>query len=120
MSTVKTHLFLAAALLSPTLAMAGNFATCLLDELPGTQNDNTAGAAAQVCGSKYPARYSGVEQGSGRGFFAYESGAECALDKAKDTRSQTAAGMIRVACNRLYDDKKPDLCKEFSLNCDSR
>lgn len=106
LSIVKRHLVLAAALLSPALAMAGNFATCLLDELPGTQNDNTAGAAYQVCSTKYPEKYNGVEQGSGRGLLGYDSGAECALAKAKDTRSQNAAGMIRVACNRLYNDPK--------------
>ncbi|MFK8398184.1 hypothetical protein M2D07_006695 [Pseudomonas sp. BGr12] len=86
-----------------TLASASDFATCLLDELPGAQNDNVAYAAAQVCGSKFPARYDGVAQGSGRGFFGYDSGAECALAKSKDTRSSRAAGMIRVACNKLYD-----------------
>lgn len=101
------RLFAVAAILAlPSLAMAGNFATCLLDELPGTQNDNAAGAAYQVCSGKYPARYDGVAQGSGRGFFGYDSGAECALAKSKDTRSGRAAGMIRVACNRLYNDPK--------------
>jgi len=55
----------------PSLALAGNFATCLLDELPSTQNDN---AAYQVCSDKYPARYDGVAQGSGRGVFSYDSG----------------------------------------------
>lgn len=87
------------------LAQAGNFATCLLDELPGVQNNNAARAAYQVCSAKYPERYDGVEQGSGHGFFGYDSGAECALKKARDTRSNDAAGMIRVACNRLYNLK---------------
>lgn len=100
---MKRTLALAALLTLPGLAMAGNFATCLLDELPDTQNDNTAGAAYQVCSSKYPEKYNGVEQGSGRGLLGYDSGAECALAKAKDTQSRSAAGMIRVACNALYD-----------------
>ncbi|WP_374416675.1 hypothetical protein [Ectopseudomonas oleovorans] len=92
----------------PSLAMAGNFAECLLDELPGVQNNNAAGAAYQVCSAKYPERYAGVAQGSGRGFFGFDSGAECALKKARDTRSQDAAGMMRVACNRLYDAASAD------------
>jgi hypothetical protein len=100
---MRKLLLLIAFSLTPFAAMAGNFATCLLDELPGTQNDNAAGAAYQVCSGKYPARYDGVAQGSGRGFFGYDSGAECALAKAKDTRSNRASGMIRVACNRLYN-----------------
>ncbi|MEQ6329072.1 hypothetical protein VLF92_12175 [Pseudomonas chengduensis] len=109
-------LIITAALLSLSgLAQAGNFATCLLDELPSVQNNNAAGAAYQVCSAKYPERYAGVAQGSGRGFWGYESGAECALKKARDTRSQDAAGMMRVACNRLYDRPK-DLFDEFGLS----
>jgi len=96
------------------LALAGDYASCLLDELPGIENDTAAYAAAQVCGSKFPTRYDGVAQGSGRGFFGYDSGAECALAKSKDTRSSRAAGMIRVACNKLYDKQK-DLFDEFGL-----
>lgn len=111
-------LIITTALLSfSCLAQAGNFATCLLDELPGVQNNNAAGAAYQVCSARYPERYDGVEQGSGRGFFGYESGAECALKKARDTHSQSAAGMIRVACNRLYNKQCSALATEFGLNC---
>lgn len=99
---------LIALLACPSLAIADNFAECLLDKLPGVQNNNSAGAAYQVCSARYPERYSGVEQGSGRGFFGYESGAECALKKARDTRSMDAAGMIRVACNRLYNEPRAE------------
>lgn len=99
------RIIIAIALASiPALAQADNFATCLLDELPGVQNSNSAGAAYQVCSSRFPERYDGVEQGSGRGVLGYESGAECALDKARNTRSNDASGMIRVACNRLYNE----------------
>lgn len=85
-------------------ASAGNFATCLLDELPGTENDQAAYAVHQVCKDRYPAGLEGVERGSGRGFFGYESGAECTMDKARETRSRAAAFRIRAACNRLYGD----------------
>lgn len=124
---MKKLLITAALLAFSGLAQAGNFATCLLDELPGVQNNNAAGAAYQVCSARYPERYSGVEQGSGRGFFGFDSGAECALKKARNTHSQNAAGMIRVACNRLYDEpvpadaaywkqfRKPDLLDEFGI-----
>lgn len=100
---MKNHLAIIALLACPSLAMANNFAQCLLDELPGVQNNNSAGAAYQVCSARHPERYAGVAQGSGRGFFGFDSGAECALKKARDTRSMDAAGMIRVACNRLYN-----------------
>lgn len=106
-----------ALLACPSLAMAGNFAECLLEELPGVQNNNSAGAAYQVCSAKHPERYAGVAQGSGRGFLSYDSGAECALKKARDTRSMDAAGMIRVACNRLYNEPAPDASERES--CES-
>lgn len=102
-ASMKKLIATTAMILCPALAQAENFATCLLDELPGVQNNNSAGAAYQVCSGRYPERYTSVEQGSGRGLLGYESGAECALDKARDTRSNDAAGMIRVACNRLYN-----------------
>ncbi|WP_447593513.1 hypothetical protein [Aquipseudomonas campi] len=102
-ASMKKMIITATLLAFSGLAQAGNFATCLLDELPGVQNNNAAGAAYQVCSARYPKRYAGVDQGSGRGFFGYESGAECALKHARDTKSLDAAGMIRVACNRLYD-----------------
>lgn len=103
---MKKHLAIIILLACPALAQAGNFAECLLDELPGVQNNNSAGAAYQVCSAKHPDRYASIEQGSGRSLFGFDSGAECALKKARDTRSMDAAGMIRVACNRLYDKPK--------------
>ncbi len=98
----------------PLYASASNYATCLLDKLPGLENDNAAYAAVQVCTGNYPKRFDPIPQGSGRGFFGYDSGAECALDKSGDTRSQTASYQIRVACNRLYDEPG-DLFDEFGI-----
>lgn len=117
--TMKMPLAIITLLACPSLVMAGNFAECLLDKLPGVQNDATAYAAAQLCTSKYPERYDSIEQGSGRGLFSYESGAECALDKGADTLSSSAAGQIRVACNRLYNKQCSNLASEFGLNCQS-
>lgn len=84
-------------------ALAGNYATCLLEKLPGVQNDSAARAAMQLCYSKHPQRYLPIPQGDGRGFFTYDSGAECTLDKSASTISRLAAQQIHVACNRLYD-----------------
>ena len=115
---MKRILPFAALLLSLcSTANAANYATCLLDKLPGVQNDATAYAAAQLCTSKHPERYDSIAQGSGRGLFSYESGAECALDKGADTLSSSAAGQIRVACNRLYNKQCSNLASEFGLNC---
>jgi hypothetical protein len=97
--------FLMLTLLSlPGLASASNYATCLLDKLPGLENDQAAAAAIQVCRADHPGGLEAVTQGDGRGMLGYDSGADCALDQSGDTRSRTAAYQIRLACDRLYNE----------------
>ena len=84
-------------------AQAANYATCLLDKLPGTQNDVAAQANMQVCLGKHRGGIEAAPQGEGRGLFGFNSGAECTAKKAGDTRSNQAAVMIGVACRKLYD-----------------
>lgn len=106
-------LVLVVALL-PLPALAGNFATCLLDKLPAVQNDVAANAAYQACNSAYPGGLASVAQGTGRGWFSYKTGADCTLKKAGDTRSNRAAGLIGAACRRLYDEPpKPNFFDQF-------
>ena len=88
-------------------AQAANYATCLLDKLPGTQNDVAAQANMQVCMGKHPGGIEAIPQGKGRGLFGFSSGAECTAKKAGDTRSNRAAILIGVACRRLYDEPNP-------------
>lgn len=99
---MRTSLAALAMLCSPA-AFAANFATCILDKMPGTQNDIAASAVYQVCQGKHPGLIAAVAQGSGRGIFAFDSGAECTAKKAGETRSQRAAMLVGVACRRLYD-----------------
>ena len=96
-------------LLAAAPAFAANYATCILDKMPGTQNDVAASAIYQVCQSQHPAGMDGVTQGSGRGMFGFKSGPECTAKKAGDTRSNRAAVAIGVACRRLYDEPNPFL-----------
>ncbi|ENO90438.1 hypothetical protein [Thauera linaloolentis] len=98
---------LAFSLLAP-LAAHANYAECILDRMPGVQNDAAAYAAHQVCLSDFPGGLQAVKQGSGRGFFGFDSGAECTLKKAGDTRSQRGAAMISASCRKLYDEPTPD------------
>lgn len=104
MQKLQTCLF---AALLPTQALAGNFATCLLDKLPSLQNDIAAQAVYQHCEGMYPTGLPAVKQGSGRGLFSFNSGAECTAKKAGETRSVRAAALIGVACRRLYDEPNP-------------
>lgn len=102
---MRTAVFIAALL--PLMATAGNFATCLLDKLPGVQNDVAAQAVYQVCVAQHPGAFAAVKQGSGRGWFSYSVGAECTMKKAGETRSNRAAGLIGAACRKLYDQSAP-------------
>ena len=85
-------------------AFAADFATCLLDRLPGVANDTAAYATRQVCLGKHPGGIEAVMQGSGRGLLGFDSGAECTAKKAGDTRSNQAALLIGMACRKLYDE----------------
>lgn len=94
----------AALTLAAAPAWAANYATCILDKMPGTANDVAAGAIHQVCLADHAGGLQAVTQSSGRGLFGFKSGAECTAKKAGDTRSNRAAHTIGSACRKLYDD----------------
>jgi len=71
--------------------------------MPKSQNDAATRAIMKVCRQKYPKGYEGVLQGSGIGWFGYDSGAECAAEKAAKTPNTLAGRAIYKACNCLYD-----------------
>lgn len=98
----------------PFSASAGNFASCILDTMPGIQNDPAAHAAMRLCLDRHPGGYAGVEQGEGRGFFSFNSGAECAVKKGAGTTSRIAGAQIFNACNKLFNEP-PGPWDEFSL-----
>lgn len=102
---VTTGAMLLLGLAAP--ALAANYATCLLDKLPGTANDVAAQAVRQLCQSENPGGLPAVPQGSGRGMFSFKSGAACTAKKAGDTRSHQAAYMIGAACRKFYDEDGP-------------
>lgn len=93
-------------------AMAGNYATCLLDNLPGTQNGVVHAAAISMCAQQHPGKFYEIEQGSGRSLLGYSSGTTCTIDKGKNTPWAGAAYMIRQACECLYTkaNGKPVAC----------
>ena len=96
-------------------AWAANFATCILDKMPGTQNGAVHAAVFQTCGQEHPSRYSGVEKGSGRGLFGFSDGNACTLKKAASTSFQPSAGAIAIACRCLYDQQQANgqMCANF-------
>lgn len=83
-------------------AMAGNFATCLLDKMPGSVNGATHAAIMRTCLGEFPGGFTGVVRGSGRGIFGFKDENACVIKKAKDTTFQSSAGAISAACHCLY------------------
>lgn len=114
-------LVVAALLAAPITASAANYATCLLDKLPGVQNNQSTYAAARICRETYPERFSGVDWGSGLGLFAaYNSPDECFQENAKSVQDGLAINWIRQSCRKLYSEppkqaRAPDLFDEFGL-----
>lgn len=107
-ASMKKLIITSALLAFTSLAQAGNYATCLLDKLPGVENHGASVSAVRVCQNKYPGGLAGVEQGAGRGLFAaYESGDECTYDKAKNTRYTGAVRVMAEACMKLYNKPQP-------------
>lgn len=100
---MKKSIYLAGLVFSASAA-AGNYETCILDRMPGAQNDAVAIAVVRLCKEKYPGILNAALQGEGRGWFGYDSGAACAAKKAANTPNNRAARIIFYACNRLYDE----------------
>lgn len=98
-------------------AYAGNYATCLLDNLPGIKNSPATAAAINICRQKFPGQYYEIARGAGRGLLGYSSPEQCTLAKSKDTPWQPAAGMIKRSCDCLYTApaSKYDFCERYEL-----
>lgn len=82
---------------------AANYATCILDKMPGTANQPTHAAVVNSCTHAHPGRYSDIAQGSGRGLFGYSDGNSCTITRAKDTVFAISSMQIAQACRCLYD-----------------
>lgn len=122
MGVVKRLMAAAALTALGTPALAADYATCLLDNLPGVKNGPAHAAALNLCGSKYPDRFFDVRRGSGRGLLGPKSPEQCTLDKARDTSWQPAAGMIMRACGCLYTPSAgpTDMCERYPLSAEIR
>lgn len=102
-NTMGIRWSIAALVLAASPAWAANYATCILDKMPGTANWATHTAVLQTCSHEHPARFSGVKKGSGRGLFGFADGNACIIKKAASTSFQPAATAIASSCRCLYD-----------------
>lgn len=115
----------AVALLLATIgssALAADYATCLLDKLPGAKNAPAHAAALNLCAQQHPDKFFEIRRGSGRGLLGPKSPEQCTLDKARDTSWQPAAGMIMRACGCLYSPSAgpTDMCERYPLSAEIR
>lgn len=99
-------------LLTACSSSKNNYAQCILDNMPGTNNMQTRGLIHNQCREQYPDMYYSIEKGSGRGLITYDNGHECTIAHAKDTLNDAAVTNIRQACSCLYDepDSKDQRC----------
>ena len=88
---------------------ADNFAECILERMPGVQNDAVAGAIYRTCTAEFPGGIESVPQGAGRGWFGFKSGNECIIKKGEKVISRNGGFMLTAACNKLYDPPAPGL-----------
>jgi hypothetical protein len=61
-------------------ASAADYATCLLDKLPGVKNAPAHAAALNLCAQQHPDKFFEVRRGSGRGLLGPKSPEQCTLD----------------------------------------
>jgi hypothetical protein len=104
----------ASVMLAAAHAHAGNFAECILDNMPGVANGQAAAAVARSCTREYPRQYSGVYKGVGLDWFGFKDSEACIIKKSRDTVQPYAAGMIAAACRCMYEPPAFDkqLCSE--------
>lgn len=105
-SSQKVVVLLTALLLAtPAWSGAKNHYECVLEKMPGAKSNAEAAATWKACLAKHGSP-ADVKQGSGRGWFGFDSGDDCIHDRTRDTGSETAVTMIGSACRRLYDDPR--------------
>jgi hypothetical protein len=86
------------------VAHANNYADCILDKMPGSENEAVTTAVIQTCLQENSGSFYEIFKGSGRGIFGYKDSNACILKKAKDTKNQRGAFLISAACRCLYDE----------------
>lgn len=106
---------LAVALLLPSVALAGNYAECILEAVPGIRHQQVLRSAVRACQDKHPEGFEGVRWGDGRGLFGkYKSTDECFAAEGRETSMNAAASLVFRACDRLYGEApKPNFFDQF-------
>lgn len=78
----------------------GNYAECLLENLPGVRNDVAVTEIVRKCLSEFPEAFDGVKPRTS--IFGRQTWSECTLNYSKDIGAERGAALVRSACRRLY------------------
>jgi len=92
----------------PVTAPAGifsssNFYECILDDMPGTENDQVAAQIFLKCKKEHPNK-SNIKKKSS--IFGIKTRSECILKYGKSTASKLGVANISNACYKLYPKQK--------------
>lgn len=86
----------------PIAVFAGNYATCLIDKMPGSENEIFTSSVIAECSAEHTGTLYAIKKGSGLGFFGFKNAEACVQSKTKTTPNRRAAVMISRACGCLY------------------
>ena len=90
-------------MLTASAALSADYADCILEKMPGTQNFAVHQAVIRACLADHPEGFLASKQGSGRGFFGFDGRDSCVRKKAANTPFGAAAASISAACYCLYE-----------------
>lgn len=79
-----------------------NYWECILDTVPGTQNDVVGANLIVQCAKKFPKQSLVAEKDKVGGLFSVPTKDDCLMKYAKNTPSSLAAKAIYAACYQLY------------------
>jgi hypothetical protein len=93
----------------PLVAHAGlfgpsNYWECILDRLPGTQNDILASQIQMNCLKDFPDTGPVIGKDKVGGLISVPHADDCTMKYEKNTASFFAAQMIYAACHQVYWD----------------
>ena len=102
---MKKCLMITALAIAAVPALADNDARalCVLEYMPGVQNDVVADAVVKYCNDAYygSKRYAGQSKAAAT---AYNGAFDCLYRNAASSRSEDAVEAIEDACDQLYDN----------------
>lgn len=95
--------FVLAIMVAPAIARAGwfgpsNWAECILDKMPGVQNDTAAGAVISQCTTRFPDTTVVSRE--------YDSWGTCMTERGENVAPGLAERAVAAACANASTDKR--------------